>query len=276
VKSHLEAIRLRMQAELQSLPPGSAPPPLPVCETCEGRGYVRYTLPYGHPDWGKLWPCPAPACAARQQAQAARAAHLLRKSGLPDKYRAYTFASWLALPDDMRQGKRPALRAAWAWAESAGAPVAITDGGEARPWLVLQGGLGLGKTGLAAAVVQHLVARSQAITFCRVQEMFIDIQSRYGKDDAPSADDVLQAIQRAPRLILDEANIPNVTADKQRLMEEIIRYRHGHELTTIITCNVDYRGFIDMWGERTADVVAEAAHWITLSGPKLRAGVKHG
>jgi DNA replication protein DnaC len=221
------------------------------------------------PRWGKLWPCPAPDCSARAEQQAQRAPQLLRKSGLPDKYTQFTFASWLALPDEMRQGKQKAARAVWAWAQG---PVVI--GGDARPWLVLQGPLGVGKTGLAAAAVNHLISQGQPVVFYRLAELFADIQGRYGKDDPPSADDVLQAIQRAPRLVLDECNVPSASADKQRIFEEIVRYRHGRELLMVITCNVDPQGFATMWGERTADVVAEMSHWITMSGPKLRKGLK--
>lgn len=284
-QSTLDAIRRRVQAELQNLPPSSAAPPSAVCPTCEGRGFVRYSLPFGHPDWGRLWPCPEAQCPARQAAAVQRAPHLLRKSGLLDKYREMSFQTWLALPAEMRAGKAQALAAAWAWAQTAGQPFSMAQalaqfglqGGsdEPRAWLVLQGGLGLGKTGLAAAVVQHLVANDKPVIFYRTQEMFSDIQSRYGKEEPPSADDVLQEISRAPRLIIDEANIPSATNDKQRLMEEIIRYRHGRELPTVITCNVDLKGFSAMWGERTADVVAELSHWITLGGPKLRKGASH-
>src|SRR3954454_22015242 len=45
------------------LPPATAPPDPPattpaVCPQCHGAGYLRRAAPVGHPDFGRLMPCP--------------------------------------------------------------------------------------------------------------------------------------------------------------------------------------------------------------------------
>lgn len=283
--SKYEEIKERIRQELEALTPLlGEEPSIPTCPMCNGLGLVRYDLPLGHPGWGKIYPCPAPDCTARQKMEEARSESLLRRSGLGEKYRSMSFESWVKLPSDLRRGKEQALAAAWAWATQAGSPYSMRQalatfglpGGDEdqRSWLVLHGPLGYGKTGLAAAIVGYVVGQGLPIRFYRAQEMFADIQGRYGKEGV-SADDVINAISGSARLIIDEANISS-TNDKQRIMEEIIRYRHGRDLPTVITCNVDIKGFAAIWGERTADVVAEVAHWVTLGGQKIRKGIENG
>jgi hypothetical protein len=41
-------------------------------------------------------------------------------------------------------------------------------------------------------------------------------------------------------------------------------------LPTLITTNHNIEQFYSLWGERTADVVAEMCAWIHLGGEKLR------
>lgn len=254
----------------------------PVCETCGGGGYIRYTVPLEHPMFGRLVLCPSNKCAAANAIRARRYEKTMKSSGLPASYAALSFDSWYALPKAMQRGKQLAAAAAWVFCQHDNHAVTLQDAAAAaghnadalhsRPknWLVFQGGLGLGKTGIAAAVVNELAVMGKPVLYMRLQDMFSEIQSRYTADEPPTADDVVKSIKTAPVLVLDEFNIPNVSADKSRLVEEIIRYRHGQRLATIITCNVTPQEFESMWGGRTADVTMESAHWIELSGAKIR------
>ena len=78
MRANLEAIKEKMMRELAELqsssPPSSAPPPPQFCcESCGGAGVVRHAVPFGHPDWGKLHPCPDPACpGGRRQGTASK------------------------------------------------------------------------------------------------------------------------------------------------------------------------------------------------------------
>ena len=259
-------------------------PVAPVCPDCGGLGMIRYDVPIGHERFGKLYPCPADGCSARAAQQAQRTDALLERSGVPGVYREMTFQTWVNLPADQRAGKDLAGGAAWLWsqtlsvklseaAEVFGHPDAGRFSATAKPWLVLQGDLGVGKTGLAASATNALAAAGKQPLYYRLQEMFSEIQSRYGENETGrNADDIIGQIQRAPALILDECNVPGLKAseDKSRLMEEIVRYRHARQLPTLFTLNADQKQFETMWGRRTADVVFNSAHWLVLSGARLR------
>lgn len=272
----LERFKSSVEAHLSSplVPP---PPPSAVCETCDDIGWIiikSAACPAGEPRV-----CPNPQCTAGREHREARSLRLLKRSGLPSRYAALTFETWYALPDALRAGKELAAACAWLFAnggafslDEAATALELEPMGsdERRAWVVLQGGLGVGKTGLAAAAMNEMALTGKAALYYRVGELFADIQSRYGSESGLSADDLLETVKATPVLILDEMNVPRASDDKQRIIEEIIRYRHGRDLPTLITCNVAPKEFTAMWGERTSDVVFEQAHWIFVRGERLR------
>jgi DNA replication protein DnaC len=258
-----------------------------TCPDCDGFGCVRLDVPMDDPRWGKLLPCPNPDCPVRAVHREAAYAALLQRAGVPGQYKELTFGTFFELTEAERQGKELAAACCWMFSTNDGQTVNLRQAvGLTRPaeapryadltknWLVLQGGLGVGKTGLAAAVVNELASRGISAVFFRLQEMMTEIQSRYKSDDddGEKADDVLSRIQSAPVLILDECNVPGKTAsdDKARIMEEIIRFRYARKLPTLLTLNADQDLFKLQWGERTADVVFAASHWVPVGGPRLR------
>lgn len=258
-----------------------------TCPDCDGFGCVRYDVTEDDPRWGKLLPCPNPDCPVRAVHREAAYNALLQRAGVPGLYKDLSFNTFFELSAAERQGKELAAACCWEFSENEGQmvnlrrAVTLVRPAEApryadvsKNWLVLQGGLGVGKTGLAAAVVRHLSERGVQAVFFRLQEMMTEIQSRYGGDDeeGENADAVLSRIQHSPVLILDECNVPGKTAsdDKARIMEEIIRFRYARQLPTLLTLNIDYDQFKMQWGERTADVVQASAHWVPVGGPRLR------
>lgn len=285
----IEQRRAQLIATGQWIEEPAAAAPVYQCTFCEDKGSIKPDVPFGDPLWGKVIDCPALGCAAASANRQHRANAFLKSSSVPDKFKAFTFTTWYSLPDGQRVGKELAAAAGWAFASAAPTcafslydaaqaagmkPSAYDD--EQRSWLVLQGDMGLGKTGIASAIVREMTWQGHSIYFYRLAELFKDIQRGYTDG---TSDSTLNAVQNAAALVLDEFNVPagpdgKATADKQRLLEEIIRYRHARSLPTVITCNLDLRALKVMWGERTMDVIEEAAHWIVLTGTKIRRGVK--
>lgn len=273
--------RFAQQYGLEPSPPVPPAPPSPKCPMCGDFGWIigkSLDCPNGKP-----MICPNPNCTVANEQRIASAAKQLQRSGLPSRYAALSFTSWYALDAAFRQGKELAAGAAWMFAQNR--PFSLNDAAvaagydtigetEARSWLVLQGGLGVGKTGLAAAAINEMILNGRSVLYYRTGELFTDIQSRYGQSDGVSADTLIESIKSAPALVLDEMNVPRASDDKQRIIEEIIRYRHGNDLPTLITCNVTTKEFSVMWGERTSDVVFEQAHWIVVQGARLRRSAK--
>jgi len=270
IKEMLE--RLFNLAELPEPSPSSAPPPPEQCAVCHDRGCGTHR--------GQVIACPE-NCAAARAYRRRIFESLCTKSGLPGKYKDFSFSTWQSIDPDFRTGKMLAAASAYHWAagefslaeaaHTAGRDDAAESlGDDHRSWLVISGAHGLGKTGLAAAALNRAASLTRPAVFLRLAEMFSTVQSRYGADATTSADDALQTIQMAEMLILDECNIPAVTSDKSRIFEEVIRYRHARELPTLLTTNLSIQEFRSAWGDRSADVVMEAAHWINITGKKIR------
>lgn len=269
IKAALE--RLFNLAELPEPSPSSAPPPPEQCPVCHDRGCGTHK--------SQIIACPANCEASRVYRQRIFE-NLCAKSGLPGKYKDFTFTTWQSIDPVFRTGKMLAATSAYLWPEG---PFSLAEaahtagrddqaaalGDDRRSWLVISGAHGLGKTGLAAAALNRAAQLNKSAIFMRAAELFSMVQSRYGSE-LTSADDTLSSIQSADMLILDECNIPAVTPDKSRIFEEVIRYRHARELPTLLTTNMTAAEFRNVWGDRSADVVMEASHWVIITGQKIR------
>jgi hypothetical protein len=64
-----------------------------------------------------------------------------------------------------------------------------------------------------------------------------------------------------------------ITDDRVSILEEVVRYRDGHQQPTLFTTNWDLPTFLDRWGMQIGDIVAKA-HWIKIGGLKLRKTVE--
>lgn len=147
-----------------------------------------------------------------------------------------------------------------------------------RNSIVFQGPYGVGKTSLAAAIVNHLRSRNEHVLFIRAYNVVTSVQDRYGKvnpdksPEYPTTEDVKKSIYEVPILVIDEFGISGISSDRRNIMEEIIRYRHNNDLPTIVTMN-ENKGQLSAdtnWGMRILESFNEMAHWIPMGGVPLR------
>jgi DNA replication protein DnaC len=203
--------------------------------------YIPSNVPSDHPQFGQPLPC---ACLRRRQAEAIQRA-------LPPKLRTMTFESFRAT-DRTRQ----ALMAAKSFA--------------AEPWrekyfLTLIGSNQLGKTHLAAAILNDLLARGEPAYFENVPALLDRLRSGYADDHFWP---ILDQVKAAPILVLDDLGAEHrgrgeslaATWAEDKLYQ-IVDQRVVTELPTIFTTNLT-RALIAprlssrMWNERYALVVA--------------------
>lgn len=251
-----------------------------TCQLCGGVGVVRYNMPANHPQFGKLFPCPK--CDEGKRMEVAMQRAELSRAQLPDEYKKLTFRRWDKLPASLRAGKQIARHAAELFAQAsqqnfyvrlsdafarAGQPFTGED--SRRNSLVLQGDVGLGKTGLAAAMMNALVPLGAEVLYTRARDLIRDVQDTYSNDDRRTAD-VISTYQRVRILVIDEFNLQKGSEDRLDIMEEVVRARHGNSLPTVFTMNIDRDQLEKDWGIRTATVVRAMAHWFTLTGLPLR------
>jgi DNA replication protein DnaC len=276
----------RLEKEAQRLGIKANEQPRVQCTTCCDKGVVSYEVPADDARFGKLFPCPNPACPTNNARIAARIkdhqAKLLDRAQIPPLYANFTFASWEAAAEHRSENDNRALDWGKMWVDAPGhyveMPGEYLDGGAnvSRNGLIFAGDYGVGKTGLMIAMAHAVMERGEQPLYIRAMDYF-DVKYRtYSnsyRDDTDDRERDRQAVEtviKAPILMLDDFNLSNGTANKQDVMEELIRYRHNHMLPTVITCNETISQLERLWGKRSLSALLEVSHYIPMGGVPLR------
>lgn len=264
------------------------PPTADVCPTCGGAGWVLPNVPPNDPRY-KPTACPA-NCATTQERRAEQRERLVRYAALPPEYAWLTFDTWDAMPPQAFVGKEAARAAAALFVMAMDKGYYVSDDavmelvgkqgtGSIRNWLVFYGVYGTGKTGLAAAIVNHVTGSGGKVMYIRLQDYLDRIKARfdrrddYGDEFGASVDDVENAVLDVPLLVVDEVSIAKVTDWTRDRFEKLVRYRHGKALATVMTTNWSPDEFEAKFGGTVASVVKARAHWLEVGGTPLREAV---
>jgi DNA replication protein DnaC len=200
-----------------------------VCPICGGTGFVREDVPIGHPDFGRVFPCQC-----RLAELAARRLADLRVAGDVGSLARFTFDSLIPdVPGDPRRTLRSAYDAALAFA------------GEPRGWLVLLGGVGCGKTHLAAAIANHCTTQGRPAVFAVVPDLLDHLRAAFAQDAPASPDERFENARTTPLLVLDDLGTQNATLWADERLFLLLNYRYNAQLPTVITVNCHTLGTID-------------------------------
>ena len=156
----------------------------------------------------------------RQQAKLTRELNSL--SNL-ESLRHLTFESF----DQTQRGTESAFAIAREFARTA-------DG-----WLVLHGGVGVGKTHLAAAIANAYASRNlQASVYFRVVPDLLDqLRATFDPETGVAYDERFQQIRNANLLVLDDLGTENSTAWASEKLFQLINHRYNEQLPTVVTSN---------------------------------------
>ena len=139
---------------------------------------------------------------------------------------------------------------------------------EIRQGVVITGENGVGKTGLACAAANALIAEGSPVLFYRLSDLIKDMQDAYKNADEPQGLR-LETVASAATLIVDEFDTRR-SDDRMEILETIIRRRDMSALGTLVTTNLPTPDAMsERWGKRIGDVLA-SFHWVRLGGAKLR------
>ncbi|MFN8530996.1 MAG: ATP-binding protein [Anaerolineae bacterium] len=197
-----------------------------ICPVCGGLGYVRYNLPVEHPDFGKLFPCPrghSTQDPSRQQT--------LRKLGNLDALSDKTFSNFLTESDTWSPEESRSI----AMAYRAALEFAQTPQG----WILFEGGYGVGKTHLAAAVANARLEQGDAVLFITVPDLLDHLRATYAPTSEEGYDQLFDRIRTAGLLILDDLGTENPSAWAQEKLFQLFNHRYTYRLPTVITTNAD-------------------------------------
>jgi DNA replication protein DnaC len=267
------------QLQSTNSPQTSAPPPSEPCATvdaiCGTHGPYQARILGGDEAFGiKPIRSGCPTCAAEARAREAAAqerrerAHrefelsvLRRDSGIPARFADRTFAGYTA----SGQGQKIALGVCRAFAESW--PEKRVDGAS----LVLTGGPGTGKTHLACAVGNHVMAEHLgAVHFATVATLLRGIKDTYRKDSTASEQDAINALLRPALLIVDEVGVQVGSEHEKLLMFEVLNLRYQELAPTILISNLNAAEIENFLGQRVMDRYRECGSVLAFDWDSYR------
>lgn len=203
--------------------------------------------------------------ASQQQGYAER---LFAGAKVPSRFQGCTFLTYPESPESA-----PAVRAIEAWR------FGPDDGDAARyeAWqrerrksLLLHGKYGVGKTGLAVALLRDEIKHTGGGLFFTVPSLLDAIRSTYSPNAQHDEREIIAAVKDAPFLVLDDLGAERVTDWVQEKLFTVINHRHDEDLPTVFTSNLDLAQLAEHLGERTTWRIAEMAEVIEVKGPNLR------
>ncbi len=177
-------------------------------------------VPYGHPDFGRLWPC---SCRTAERLR--RRGEMLRAMSNLGPFLNKTFENFDA-------GVRGVARAYARALKFAEHPMG---------WLILFGGYGCGKTHLAAAIANRLLANHNEVLFTVVPDLLDHLRSTFGPHSEVGYDERFEQVRSAGVLILDDLGTENATPWAREKLFQIFNHRYNYRLPTVITSNREPR-----------------------------------
>ena len=200
-----------------ALPQPDAPAVDPVCAICCGAGWFTKAVPFGHPNFGVLFPC---QCKQAEWAHRT-AAELARLSNLAP-FRDKTFATFNPFVPGLRETV-PRIRS------YARRP----DG-----WLTLLGAYGVGKTHLAAAIANEALAREEHVLFAVVPDLLDHLRATFGPQSTVAYDERFELVRSVSLLILDDLGTESATPWAREKLYQLINHRYNYRLATVFTTNL--------------------------------------
>lgn len=247
-KSGFKAELARLAATVAADPAPDDDPP-PSCARCHGAGLLRRDVGAAHPEFGRPIECPCGVIAARRQLR------LWDGSQIPPKYAPYTLDSFAALT-----GNHTLVADLRAWAMS-------------DRWAVFVGGVGVGKSGLATALLVDWLRSGQSGLYVSAPLFFSRIRATYG--NTAEGDDelaVMRTIAAVGLLVLDDVGTVKLSEWGQEKLYTLVNDRFVLGRRTILTSNllVADRSLETYLWPATWDRIRGMADVFTLTGKSLR------
>lgn len=256
----LQAWSLRLSAERQALlqQHGIDPHELEVdwdCPTCQNTGWLK-AEPAG-PD--RVYPAQKCACLLQEEID-----DLYQAAGLTGPLREQTFAKFdlTVYPPDDREYMGKLL----AYAKRFAANVAE---GKQRDSLLLFGDVGLGKTFLASAIGNQVVAARRTVVYFTFSE-FMDLMRLQKYQDEEEYRAGIQRLLDADLIILDDLGAEKVTEFVAQELFNVINHRINRELPMVVSTNLTPPEITETYDVRIASRLLNGFEALQLRGQDVR------
>jgi DNA replication protein DnaC len=216
------------------------------CARCNDTGFLARNVPPTDPEFGRPLECPCGIVATRRRMK------IWRASQIPPTMLEYTLDSYAALTGNTALASD--LRA---WQET---------GDDA----LFLGPVGVGKTGLAVALLLEAMRASRTGLYVVAPSFLSRIRATYGRDGDVDETDVLESVVGVNDLVLDDLGKVKLTDWGQEKLFTVVNERYLYGRRTIYTSNLDLAGLEEHLWPATFDRIRARSSIFTLSGDSLR------
>lgn len=202
----------------------------------------------------------AEAHAAAEAVRQTRIENRLNASGIPMAFRGRTFDNFIVETPDMQRAVDLAREFAGNfWSKHA------KDG----TFLVMGGVTGTGKSHLALAIAQRVMARGTAMYMDAI-DLIRRVRGTWRRDSDKSEEEMLILLGGIDLLIIDEVGVQRGTDDEQLIIFDVINRRYRDNRPTILLTNLDGKAFVEFMGPRVMSRLSERAVYITFDWADFR------
>ena len=194
------------------------------CPLCKGKGWLRFDVPFGHPDFGKLAPCQC----TEKEFEKEHLVRLERYSNLGPLTRL-TF-------DNLLPRGRSSDPQNQVWFHHC-CQIAKAFAENPKGWLVLSGPSGCGKTHMAAAIANYRLKGGYPVFFVIVPDLLDHLRTAFSPNSDVAYDELFERVRNAPLLVLDDLGTQSSTSWAEEKLFQILNHRFNAELPTVVTVN---------------------------------------
>lgn len=182
-----------------------------------------------------------------EESRARRIEMLFNRAAIPLRFRDRSFENYKA----EGEGQERALRVARAYAEQ------WHEMKERGTCLIFAGAAGTGKTHLACAIANAIIAGGSSALFTTVTDALRSIKRAYDREAGVSELDAINELVLPSLLILDEVGMDYGTDHSKTLLFDVLNKRYENIRPSIILTNLDPAALREYFGDRIVDRLRE-------------------
>ena len=200
--------------------------------------------------------------AARDADEAARALSVAR---VPKRFLGKTFETYAAETEK----QRAALSICRSYAEDFAEHRKVGTG------LTLAGGMGTGKSHLAAAIIQHISPLRSAL-YATVSDVVRGVRDTWRRDSPLSTGQMIDSLRNLDLLVLDEIGVQSGTDNEHQVLYDVLDGRYRDCAPTILLTNLDHKSMQAAIGDRLFDRLRETSRWVQFNWDSYRPQARVG
>jgi DNA replication protein DnaC len=172
----------------------------------------------------------------------------LEQAGIPPLLRGRTFKNYVA----DTEGQKRAMKTFGLFAKH------FDEHLKTGTILLAVGKMGTGKSHLACATANYLMARGRTAYFTSTSRLFTKIRATWSKGSELSEEQLLRQLEKIDLVVVDEVGVQRGTEDESRVLYEFVESRRLHCKPTILLSNYDGSKIKDFLDERLVDRMSES------------------